>query len=442
MAWALDLDGVVWLGDHPDPGRGRGHRPAPRRGGAGGVRDQQLLRSSGRRGAPSSTSHGIDPGDDVVTSAVVAAGLVQPGERALVCGGPGIVEELGPRRSRSSTPARPRPPTGRFDVVVVGYHPTFDYHRMDTASAGGTRRGPPARHQRRRAPIPWPRASSPGVAPSSPSDRHGASGVTPEVAGKPHEPAAVARAATASVPTGSWSGDRPDTDGRFAVALGYRFGLVLSGVTSAADLPTDPPGRPRRRRPGHPGGRRPRAGERPAAPRRRAGAAGPGAEPRAGPGRHRRRPGDGRRGAGHQGRPAGRPGRGGRGARPAAALRQPGRRQARGRGRALRPAPCSTAPACSTAAPPPAASPTAPLQHGAAEVVAVDVGHNQLHERLRADPRVRNIERTNLRTLDPTPSSASRSTWWSPTCRSSRCELVLEPVLRAWPCPVPSTPCW
>lgn len=42
------------------------------------------------------------------------------------------------------------------------------------------------------------------------------------------------------------------------------------------------------------------------------------------------------------------------------------------------------------------------LQHGAREVVAVDVGHNQLHERLRADDRVRNVERTNLRTLDPT----------------------------------------
>ncbi len=42
------------------------------------------------------------------------------------------------------------------------------------------------------------------------------------------------------------------------------------------------------------------------------------------------------------------------------------------------------------------------LQYGATEVVAVDVGHNQLHERLRADPRVRNVERTNLRTLDPT----------------------------------------
>ena len=41
------------------------------------------------------------------------------------------------------------------------------------------------------------------------------------------------------------------------------------------------------------------------------------------------------------------------------------------------------------------------LQHGAREVVAVDVGHNQLHERLRTDPRVVNLERTNLRTLDP-----------------------------------------
>ena len=37
------------------------------------------------------------------------------------------------------------------------------------------------------------------------------------------------------------------------------------------------------------------------------------------------------------------------------------------------------------------------LQSGAREVVAVDVGHGQLHERLRADPRVTNLERTNVR---------------------------------------------
>ena len=40
------------------------------------------------------------------------------------------------------------------------------------------------------------------------------------------------------------------------------------------------------------------------------------------------------------------------------------------------------------------------LQHGAAEVVAIDVGRNQLHERLRADPRVSSFERTDVRGVD------------------------------------------
>jgi 23S rRNA (cytidine1920-2'-O)/16S rRNA (cytidine1409-2'-O)-methyltransferase len=37
------------------------------------------------------------------------------------------------------------------------------------------------------------------------------------------------------------------------------------------------------------------------------------------------------------------------------------------------------------------------LQHGATEVLAVDVGRAQLHERLRADPRVQVHERTDVR---------------------------------------------
>jgi 23S rRNA (cytidine1920-2'-O)/16S rRNA (cytidine1409-2'-O)-methyltransferase len=41
------------------------------------------------------------------------------------------------------------------------------------------------------------------------------------------------------------------------------------------------------------------------------------------------------------------------------------------------------------------------LQRGAREVVAVDVGYGQLHERLRADPRVTNLERTNIRAIGP-----------------------------------------
>ncbi len=39
------------------------------------------------------------------------------------------------------------------------------------------------------------------------------------------------------------------------------------------------------------------------------------------------------------------------------------------------------------------------LQRGAAHVVAVDVGYGQLAQKLRVDPRVTNLERTNARTL-------------------------------------------
>ncbi len=39
------------------------------------------------------------------------------------------------------------------------------------------------------------------------------------------------------------------------------------------------------------------------------------------------------------------------------------------------------------------------LQHGAAEVVAVDTGYGQIHARLRSDPRVKLLEKTNARYL-------------------------------------------
>ena len=40
------------------------------------------------------------------------------------------------------------------------------------------------------------------------------------------------------------------------------------------------------------------------------------------------------------------------------------------------------------------------LQRGAARVIALDVGYGQLHDRMRHDPRVTVLERTNARTLD------------------------------------------
>ena len=43
------------------------------------------------------------------------------------------------------------------------------------------------------------------------------------------------------------------------------------------------------------------------------------------------------------------------------------------------------------------------LQRGAARVVAVDVGYGQLHPKLRTDPRVTVLERTNARALEELP---------------------------------------
>jgi 23S rRNA (cytidine1920-2'-O)/16S rRNA (cytidine1409-2'-O)-methyltransferase len=67
------------------------------------------------------------------------------------------------------------------------------------------------------------------------------------------------------------------------------------------------------------------------------------------------------------------------------------------------------------------------LQRGAARVVAVDVGHGQLHPRLRADPRVTVLERTNARSLAELPLAPSLV-----TCDVSFISVrtALQPALR------------
>jgi 23S rRNA (cytidine1920-2'-O)/16S rRNA (cytidine1409-2'-O)-methyltransferase len=41
------------------------------------------------------------------------------------------------------------------------------------------------------------------------------------------------------------------------------------------------------------------------------------------------------------------------------------------------------------------------LQHGATQVIGIDVGYGQVHEKLRADVRVVVREQTNLRSMEP-----------------------------------------
>ncbi|MCU0310336.1 MAG: HAD-IIA family hydrolase [Acidimicrobiales bacterium] len=251
MAWVFDLDGVIWVGDDAVPGAAEAVAAVRA---AGETVAFVTNNSFGRRAdvAERLRRHGVDPGDDVVTSAMAVAGLVTAEERVLVCGGPGLSEELEARGAEvvacrdvvaaapTATPAgvlHALADVGPFDAVVVGYHRDFDYLRMTVATravAEGARllaSNDDATYPTGAGPIPGGGSIVAAVAT--------ASGRMPTVAGKPHEPiAALVRRRLG--PEGIVVGDRPDTDGRFAETLGYRFGLVLSGVTSAADLPVHP----------------------------------------------------------------------------------------------------------------------------------------------------------------------------------------------------------
>jgi 4-nitrophenyl phosphatase len=229
MAWILDLDGVVWLADIPIPGAADAVARLREAGEqVGFVTNNSYVPRSDVEAKL--VKAGIDPGDGVVTSAMAAAHLVEPGETVLLCAGPGARLEL---EARGATVVD----HGEADAVLVGFHPEFDYARM-TAAATAVRAGARLLATNDDATYPTPL----GVIPGGGAILAGialAAGVTPTVAGKPYPPmVALVRQRFGAVGVGV--GDRPDTDGRFAHALGYRFGLVLSGVTTAADLPVEP----------------------------------------------------------------------------------------------------------------------------------------------------------------------------------------------------------
>jgi 4-nitrophenyl phosphatase len=227
VAWALDLDGVVWLGDQPIPGAAA----AVARLQAGGEPVVFVTNNSSQpvgEVEAKLAAHGIEAAGMVLTSAMAAAQRIDPGETALVCAGPGVDEALAARGVRTVR-------EGRADVVVVGFHRGFDYERMRVASTA-VREGARLLATNDDATYPTPDGLIPGGGAILASVST-AAGVVPEVAGKPHRPMAdLLRARVGD--DGVMVGDRPDTDGRFAVALGYRFGLVLSGVTRA--VPVEP----------------------------------------------------------------------------------------------------------------------------------------------------------------------------------------------------------
>ncbi len=232
--WLHDLDGVVWRGRTPIAGsadavaalRRAGHRVAFCTNNSAGTVDGYVQRLA---------EAGIDArAEEVVTSAMAVALLLEPGERAMVVADAGVVEAL---RSRG---VEVQPPTDGaiVDAVVVGLWRSFDYAAMDAATAAIARG---ARFLATNTDPRYPREDGfgPGCGALVASIAT-ATGATPEVAGKPH-PAMVRLVRERFGGGGVVVGDTPATDGALASALGWRFGLVLTGNTAPGTEPEDVP---------------------------------------------------------------------------------------------------------------------------------------------------------------------------------------------------------
>ena len=72
------------------------------------------------------------------------------------------------------------------------------------------------------------------------------------------------------------------------------------------------------------------------------------------------------------------------------------------------------------------------LQRGAAGVLAIDTGYGQIAQKLRADPRVTLMERTNARLLEPGSLAPAQIRFFAIDVSFISATLVLPAVLRAF----------
>jgi HAD superfamily hydrolase (TIGR01450 family) len=244
VGWVLDLDGVMWLGAEPIPGSAE----AVARLSAVGEEYVFVTNNSSVRVAEVEArleAMGAPASGRVVSSATTAARLVAPGERVLVLGGAGAVEELTLRGARVTSAIDESPLDERqpvfdhrdFDVVVVGLSRSLTYEALARACLA-VRAGARLVATNDDTTYPTPRGLLPGGG-ALLAAVVTATGATPQVAGKPH-PTMVDLLSDRVGPGAVVVGDRDDTDGALARAMTARFALVLSGVTGPRDVPTDP----------------------------------------------------------------------------------------------------------------------------------------------------------------------------------------------------------
>lgn len=218
-----DLDGVVYLDDEEIPGSGRALRrfddagwrivfctnDATRSPRAGA---EKLLRVAGYPATP----------DQIVTSAMAAASILEPGERVFVVGGEGLVEAVEARGAEIAHDWR------AVDSVVVGLDPDLTYERLSGAvlAVGRGARFVASNHD---PTFPTPEGLRPGAGAIVAAISH-ATGAEPEFAGKPYAPMRRLLSERADAGPVWIVGDRDDTDLAMGRTEGWNTAHVLTGV--------------------------------------------------------------------------------------------------------------------------------------------------------------------------------------------------------------------
>lgn len=235
-ALLFDLDGVIYRGDEVVEGAPETIE-AVRSAGASVVfltnnssrTPERVVEKLVRLGVKTDVS-------EVMTSATATADMLarSGGGTAYVIGGEGVTRALV---DAGIDVVDGEPP--RVDLVVVGIDDDFTYARLRTASVL-VQRGARlvATNADRTFPATggelWPGAGALVAA------LEASTGVEAEVVGKPHAPLFEAALRRSGGSTPLVIGDRLDTDIAGANALGWDSMLVLSGVSTEAEVPGSP----------------------------------------------------------------------------------------------------------------------------------------------------------------------------------------------------------
>lgn len=230
---ALDLDGVVYVGDHAVPGAVEGLHAARRTG-----MHLAFITNNASRPPGAVAAHLREIGvpaeeTDVVTSAQAAsrllAGQVPAGSRVYVIGGLGLHEALRERGLEPVVHLDDEPV-----AVIQGYGPDMPWRQV-IDGAILVKQG-----------LPWVASNMDLTVPTSrgPGPGNGAlvnlvaqyAGRRPQVAGKPERPLFEETLARVGGVRPLVVGDRLDTDIDGANNVGWDSLLVMTGVTTLHDL--------------------------------------------------------------------------------------------------------------------------------------------------------------------------------------------------------------